>query len=400
MCATLHMGGKPRGTEWSVVRAALAFALESACGDSRACAPRPADASLLMARAEIYFKLSATEAAAARLTPDNAGPSAVNEVFSALQSTALMGARVLAGGQYPTADLEERCAAVRDKLESVDSQRAKSTAERFTFPASLTDDCGPPTRRKPVLGALEEVHVERKDDSLDAARLRASTNLEWLPLLPEGAAFVEALQWVKQEYLDYFKVSQEASSPGECVPSEAAQLVLRGVEALMFRCAADGFAHPTGATPEDREREMSALEGLVEAYRVLLDDLLQGDDSNARMQVALRGRETLVVWIAFCMSHASAKATHAELTSFAVPLDWNALQHLVLDDKPALDASLRVSAYLKRHSSGFPVFSLRDDKGTFQLAEKHTRAHKSFLDTWRVEKQNVASRVHNHWMEV
>ena len=159
---TLHTGGEPRGTEWPVVRAALAFALENVWGDSRTDPPRPVDASLMMSRAEIYFKLWLTERAAAALTPDSAGRSAINAAVSALQSTVLMGARVLADGQYPTGDLEQRCAAVRDKLDSVDIHRATSTAERYTFPPSLTDDCGPSTRRNLVLGVLQEVSVERK----------------------------------------------------------------------------------------------------------------------------------------------------------------------------------------------------------------------------------------------
>ena len=108
----------------------------------------------------------------------------------------------------------------------------------------------------------------------------------------------------------------------------------------------------------------------------------------------------MVVWIAYCLSHASAQATHSELEDFAVPLEWNALQHLALDDKSALDASLRVSAYLKRHSSGAPVFSLREDAGTFSIAERHAREHQMFLDIWEVEKVNAASREQSHWVEV
>ena len=68
--------------------------------------------------------------------------------------------------------------------------------------------------------------------------------------------------------------------------------MLRSVEALMFRRAAGGFAPAPAA---NRASEINALECLVEAYRLLLDSFLRGDASKARMQVALRGRETLVV---------------------------------------------------------------------------------------------------------
>ena len=56
-----------------MVRAALAFALENVSRGIDDPRPDPADASLLVMRAEVHFKLWLTERKAARLTPDGAG---------------------------------------------------------------------------------------------------------------------------------------------------------------------------------------------------------------------------------------------------------------------------------------------------------------------------------------
>ena len=59
-----------------------------------------------------------------------------------------------------------------------------------------------------------------------------------------------------------------------------------------------------------------------------------------------------------------------------------------------------MSAYLRKHSDGSPVFCLRDEEGTFELAQQHARATESFRDTWQVEQSNAQIRKDSHWVEV
>lgn len=80
------------------------------------------------------------------------------------------------------------------------------------------------------------------------------------------------------------------------------------------------------------------------------------------MHIELRSRETLVTWVAFCMLHASALVHWPALSAYRVPLHYTDLQDMVLHDKLARTALLRVAAYLRTYSSGSPsmvVFSLR-----------------------------------------
>jgi hypothetical protein len=59
----------------------------------------------------------------------------------------------------------------------------------------------------------------------------------------------------------------------------------------------------------------------------------------------------LVVWIAFCLSHAAAKAVHHNLAGFAVALEWDALQHLAgwslrISTRPTLNRGTEAEAAL------------------------------------------------------
>lgn len=131
------------------------------------------------------------------------------------------------------------------------------------------------------------------------------------------------------------------------------------MERKLFERAVLGFDHSSSDLDDDK---MAHLEAAVDAYRSLLQRFMQTEAAEACMKVELKSRELLVVWVAYCLMHASARRQHPSIMAgFCVALDWQDLRHLVLSDKDAVDAMLSVSAYLHKHSvSNRPLFSLRD----------------------------------------
>ena len=69
---------------------------------------------------------------------------------------------------------------------------------------------------------------------------------------------------------------------------QAALLVARNTEDLLFHCAANGF-------PPVSVLEIQHLESAVEQYRLVVHGFLDTADAAALMRVTIMGRETLVV---------------------------------------------------------------------------------------------------------
>ncbi len=122
----------------------------------------------------------------------------------------------------------------------------------------------------------------------------------------------------------------------------------------------------------------------------------------ARMQVELRSRGLLVCWVALCAVHAAAALQHPMLLKYGVAVDWKDLKHLVLSDRPAVDAALAVASYLRRHAQpGQPAFSLADGgKATFELAQQFALADARLLQIWEQEAAAAAQRRDAHWTEI
>jgi hypothetical protein len=186
------------------------------------------------------------------------------------------------------------------------------------------------------------------------------------------------------------------TNPGH--DTTAAQLALEGVERFLFATAVvDGFECQLS------EGQLESLQALVEKYRQLSHAFIRADDpSKARFRAAVRGRETLVVWTAFCFVFEAARRADSCLLDYGQPLDWSKLRHLALGDKLSQDAALAVARYLRSRTCtlGQTVFTLKQQSGTFKLALQYASGCARLKGIWEAEKRDAAARKAAHFSEV
>ena len=248
-------------------------------------------------------------------------------------------------------------------------------------------------------GSLPEAPTELdRQSGLSAARAKAERNLGAVALLP-SVALSPPRSCTFCEMLEVLNSNTWRPGSGEL----AAQAALRSVERELFvRAAAAGLE-----STQLEDAEVDALVSVVDKYRevsrALVDDT---EASRACMLTELHSREVLVLWVAFCLIHASVSRCEPVLAKFGVPLRWQDLQHLVLTDKEATSAALAVAAYLRRGgfsqvTDGSEAFSLRDNgKATFELALLFAQSNEELKKRLEQEDELAKERMNKHWKKV
>ncbi|EFJ48407.1 hypothetical protein VOLCADRAFT_91060 [Volvox carteri f. nagariensis] len=408
-------------TCWPLVKAVLQFALEKQYGAVAARGrslsiqklpppPPPSSApSHLLRQALARLDLWLLRRQLLLINPDTATPLMVTAAMRMLDAAATKAAALAADG-YDMAAFEAACRQAHQQLRTAVGERAWRAARASELPGPESADfLG---TFQPPSGVLPAAFTPRAEEQgLAAARQRAERNLGSLPLLPEHASFSQILK------------SMSDPGPWRDLSSDvAAQLVLRSVEGVLFRRALQQLGGGSGGddTGDARldegrlgEGEVAALENVVDEYRAALQRFLsrQGPGSGAVMVAELRSREVLVVWVAYCLIHAAACRAHPLMASrggtFA---SHEALRHLVLSDRLAVDAALSVAAYLQGcrqravaagGSRRADLFSLRDGGvGTMAFAEDYVAACPVLQGILTADQADAAERVTAHWKEV
>ncbi|KAG2494611.1 hypothetical protein HYH03_007376 [Edaphochlamys debaryana] len=383
-----HTGGETvRDTCWPLVRSVLQVLLTCAPG----CAPTSAPA-LLFRWALAHLELWLLRGQLRRLTPDTAGPTAVTNAMHMLECAAAKAA-ALADEGHDVSVFEAACASARACIEEAVAQRALRQAQGVELPdegsPGLTGEASLPGGTLP-----ERLEPRTEEGGLEAARRRAAANLGSVPLLPPGSAF--------SEVLDLLRTQRQWTSPADDVQY---QLVLRSVERELFSRAATGFDTVSNRLSV---AEVAALEAVVDTYRLTLQRFLETPAAKsaaaegALLRTELHSRELLVVWVAYCLSHAAADREYSVVRQYGVALSYKDLRHLVLSDRAAVDAALAVAAYLQRRTvPGRDLFSQRDDgSATFEMARKFAASDFRLQLLWQQEQADAETRRDKHWVEV
>lgn len=392
----LHTGGCARNTGWPLVQAVMQVLLEEQDRGHR-----------LHRLTVALLRLWIAERQLAVLRPETATSERVDVCMQMMAAAATAGAE-LADDGLDMALFEARCITIRfvylitvrwpispqqhalkaetnpptscarsADIRDITDERAFAHAEKFALPPVNNADihCRNPklTLPKPTMPAFGA-------DSLDAARKRAADNLGWLPEpLKQGATWTEAEAWLQLPKLQAASV-------------EASTLLLANVHRLA--CASAEALASSGSTSED----VAAIERVVDTYRRVMRKLQTMQ--KALLCAELRSQELLVTWVAFCVIHKATAHAHPQLLKYGVPLDADCLRHLVLSQKPAVDAALCVAAYLRAHATASPVFSLLDKDTTFELAREFARGSHDMCAAWKLEQAQAQERREQHWNAV
>eukprot|EP00798_Chlamydomonas_sp_ICE-L_P024216 gene24216-9816_t len=370
-----HTGCLPRDTTWPLVRETLQFLLIQSAG------PEGEETMRQFFRlALLHFELWLLMRQAALVNTTSATPKMVDACMVMLASISKKAA-VLSDDGGDVSSVEACLEVARSHLFAEQGNRAVAAGQRFQISGHEGSVRLPHGALPSAMGA---VAVE---DGLGAAKLRSLKNLGSLSVLPERVTVEALLAWVK--------LSQWTENRGG--NAVAGQLVLRGVEAQMFRWARSGF-HGLGYI----QLAVPTLLEVLEAYRGHVSKFMASPACEATMLVELRSREVLVIWVATCLIHKACCRQHPITSDYGIGLDWRALEHLVLSNRDAVDAALSVSAYVKANTQlDKSLFTLVDEgEATFEMAEEFARDDSTLGYLLEVEEDAAAARVEAHWAEV
>ena len=253
------------------------------------------------------------------------------------RSAATRAAHLCSDG-HDMGSFERICSSIELNLKHAASRRALYFLDTFQLPPDVLHS--PSHLPHGVLP--EPLQPPQSVAGLEAARRLQEENLGSQPLLHIH------LDDELRPFTPFTQILEALKSPAwkNAKDSVTAQLALRSVEDELFRRANAGFG--PDITSGLVESELTALQETVDLYRQLLHNFLLTKAGMASMRVELLSRELLVVWIAYCLTDASAVNHHPQIMgAFGVSLHFDDLRHLVLSDKQAVDAALSVGSYLK-----------------------------------------------------
>ncbi|KAJ3130146.1 hypothetical protein HK100_008218 [Physocladia obscura] len=156
--------------------------------------------------------------------------------------------------------------------------------------------------------------------------------------------------------------------------------VIRSIEAFIFQ-RAEHLKENCYAM------EVTSIKEVVIEYQQCMNEWLSVSISKSNMHVIEQSHQALVVGIAACLMHKRNCGEFKMLNDYAIPLDWQSLEPLVVKDKVALDALLILKHYLNCASKEKHrvIFSLENCNDTFQFAFDYASANSEIINRWNWE---------------
>jgi hypothetical protein len=319
----------------------------------------------------------------------SATPTHLSSCMTMLRSAATKAASLNDQG-HDMASFEQACEAEKKSIIATASTRAILLSEKFQLkPDPLSMSLSMHRLPEGILPPHLTASAQESESLMKEARRRAVINLGSYPM------FI-SVNVKASSHSTFRQLHSAMQQPSWCKPADpvVAPLVLNVVERQLFSLASAGKQGLLTAVNKMRGceiEEMTALESVVDAYRQLVHSFLSTPAGGTCMSVELLSREVLVVWVAYCLSDATARQLHSSsMEGYGVSASWQDLRHLVLSDRQATDAALGVAQYLHTYSQpGKELFSLANGGApTFQMAAKFACGDAVLVGIWKSERLN------------
>lgn len=392
----LHTGGLPRNTAWPLARAAIQFLLEQ----SAEIAFDADEPSAVMRRLIVDFKFALLASHLSAIEATLTTPTAAKIPYSSTDTLMhMLDGIVCEAIEYPAREhVAARAQAVRTRIEALAKASATGLVAQFTladtkyFPRDAAkDETGLPFYVHPRLTLPPPLAPETNAvDAIDAARSRALTNsgAKGLVLSDVNTALHSLPATELHKRLQF-----EANAVSHL--SHLTQLeAMHSVECWFYAVAT--YMRGKGAA-EELAAVIDGLVPLVEQYRLLVAAFLASEKRHALLREEVMSRETLVVWIAYCLADRHASHRHPILRQYHASLRPEDLRHLVLSDMTALNALLAVANYLRDRTGSSPVFSGHTNDVTLRLAEEYAVNNPTMLARLEAETAVARQREAKHW---
>ena len=306
------------------------------------------------------------------------------EIVMQMLSCAVQEGLFLADEGHDMMSFEARCVLLRFKLDETAKAQAVAYSKRFDL--SNVECSKGEEHRLFHLNPPEEIFPLCNESSLEEARLRASANLNSLPVISLAlSSWSELKAWV-----DRYK--------GLLHRQDALLLILNTVELFTFMRAPELARQASKITDS-----LEIIEYIWDFYMSAVDIFHKTASSEAlQVLISWKSKELLVSWTLYCIVHSCVKITDPLVGTYRVSLNWNDLQHLVLSDKLAVDACLYVAAYLRVNSKAPkpPIFSLLRDDASIDFARCHATTSNSTNNMWKQEEMDMKSRQKSRYEEI
>lgn len=148
--------------------------------------------------------------------------------------------------------------------------------------------------------------------------------------------------------------------------------------------------------------EVETLEALLLQYKSDLRNFL-ADSSLSGMfdEVELRGRETLIFWVGYCLFFEAAKKEVPMVSKYAVCLDPISLRHLYLRHNEECETLKLVFKYLEKNSGDKPpLFHLSNSYPTIEFAEAYSQQSDSVKQILSSEMMAAEARKLVRWNKI
>ena len=353
---------RPSFSTWALLKAAVRFVL---CNVHA----RP-QAALLSKHVMLWFRVWLLQGQMKLMSPASNTPAMLNTAMHLLQVVARKGAALAELGEDMQGLLDE-CARVRSALDLQVEHQRHSAATAFQM--EPVTRCAVGATEVPLPSGALAGDAAKRDTPDFAALVRRHLQTRHPP--PVGAGVSSLLGWLPSVDL------------GRRLDIH---LALHSIEQAMFSLAPQLDAWQGGL-------DGGEVEQLTDTYR----DLSHKARSWGIMAMELQSMEVVVVWIAFCVVHASAHRAHPIVGEYGAPLALDRLACLVLSSRQAIDAVRHVHCYLSAHvRAGKAIFTLEDEAPTYGMAARYVRGDRCLWAMWATEEVNAESRIDEHWREV
>jgi hypothetical protein len=298
----LHTGGQPRDTTWGLVKSVFYNALmHEKSRNSRL------QRMFLLIVAHFELRLAETELSST--LPLNCTRIRCDTLMQMLVKAATNGATLsdiidaeTEGDDKAVIDrYRQRCDAFRLRLDELTDERARAAAQKFVLPEKPTPATTANFFDLPVLNIPARPLAVAEALSYEQIREEALKNLSWRPLPPLAPCISTLLKYTQDTSRFQGNLAEDYASQ---------QLLLRAVENHLFGLAANlpktEWAHTSSSSLSRimlSPTEIDKLVALVESYRLQLHEFQKTKTAGARMQVEMRSREALVVWVAYCLTY-------------------------------------------------------------------------------------------------
>lgn len=370
-----HTGGSERNTAWPLLQIVLQHVLELLGSPQLS---RKITAQLYLALAESGVSNIREQNQSFKTVSREKYRGQVNSIMQTIRYAQkeildLLNLNELSDHSYLFAN---RCVLIRHILTTETTYRSELLGKQFElFPSKETDQCErdfiiPITLRKGVTKRMTDMSEIHKKALLNINYVLSAKDL--------GQDWFLLYKWIGKQQKNAFieKI-----------------FFCRTVEAFMFNAF-------NGEMTQD-ESVISIIDKIVDIYQNVVSSTLKDSTVSALMQVELRSREVLVLWIAFCICHSLVSYREPLVLNYSPALIPQDLKHLVLSEKLSKDALFKVAKYLHQHNQhGAFLFSLRPGDGTIDFAKEYAEQSVQIQSKWDTERDAAEKRKNVRWEKI